>query len=43
MMVTKRNESPTADIAPDGDVILVVGAGMKISIAILNQPRVALQ
>jgi hypothetical protein len=29
MVVTERNDSATADIAPDGDVILVVGAGMK--------------
>lgn len=28
-MVTERNDSATVDIAPDGDVILVVGAGMK--------------
>jgi BTB/POZ domain len=28
-MVTERNDSTIADIASDGDVILVVGAGMK--------------
>jgi hypothetical protein len=27
--VTERSDSSTADIAPDGDVILLVGAGMK--------------
>jgi hypothetical protein len=29
MMVTEMNDSATVDIAPDGDVILVVGAEMK--------------
>ncbi|RYP49216.1 hypothetical protein DL768_005033 [Monosporascus sp. mg162] len=29
MMVTERNDSDAAVIAPDGDIILVVGAGMK--------------
>jgi hypothetical protein len=29
MMVTERNDSATASIAPDGDVILLVGAGLK--------------
>ena len=28
-MVTERNDSTTADIAPDGDITLVVGAGTK--------------
>jgi hypothetical protein len=29
MMATERNSSATVDIVPDGDIILVVGAGMK--------------
>ena len=29
IMVTERNDSATADIAPDGDVIFIVGAGIK--------------